>query len=852
MGTRWQGLLAPIDKPTGDGRRMGKDAMRWRELPLGLKWQRVDSEGHDDSVIIGSTDAINIGTAKQAVDKGWISADAVASKMEPGDLGVWGMGDLFDDVNAAELPRLAEDVAEAKLLLSRRVIGPSVDAGAATAILVETGTDEPLTEERFDELWLESMDTGQDMPIEMLFTDYEIAASTLVAIPAFAEARPFELLAQGDCPPGQHQGPDGTCMPDSYGEMALTAAVVGATDLPIADRATAWDGQAATGRVFDACTDGDTVDAACVARAYLYRDEDADPATQAAYKLGYADIIDGELRIVPAGVAACAGGRGVDAADLPADQADTIKAKICTLYGQIRDQFDDWPDCPFDSGDAADEAATTARVELATALTAAAAPLPADVFARPAQAPGYQLVTVHDPRPGEPFRRVSGYAAAFGVCHLGFKDVCIVPPESTTDYALFHRYVENTTDGPVTYGRLTTGHGRVGTGCSHLECRGKDDHACDYVDLAGAIAHYDRLRTVAHVRAHEFDGTGVWVTGIVAPDATADDLRVLSRQRVSGDWREVGAAMEMVELLALAREEPGFPIPHAGLRDGRQVSLTAAVPRPVPQPADLEAATDRHILSQRFAQQVAGLVVASLNANTTASTAAVTITPSMTAAEPAQHTGAMIALRMADDDAAALAVDGGEPAGELHMTLAFLGDASAIPGDTQTAILDAMRALVGQHQATGGEDPTGRSFAVSAFNPAADAEQDTAIVLGLSGAELSDLHTAVMDKLGTVFSPPEQYAPWAAHVTLAYTEDLSIVGRLADRTNREIRFDRLRVAFAGEFVDIPFVAPPESPADEAARLAAEVEAAVESVDAAQRARLAAMLQSEIEGVAVGV
>ncbi len=845
MGTRWQGLLAPIDKPTGDGRRMGKDAMRWRELPLGLKWQRVDSEGHDDSVIIGSTDAINIGTAKQAVDKGWISADAVASKMEPGDLGVWGMGDLFDDVNAAELPRLAEDVAEAKLLLSRRVIGPSVDAGAATAILVETGTDEPLTEERFDELWLESMESGTDMPIEMLFTDYEIAASTLVAIPAFAEARPFELLAAGDCPEGQHPMPDGTCMP---GEMALTAAVVGATDLPIADRGTTWDGQAAAGRVFDACTDGDTVDAACVARAFLYRDEDADPATQAAYKLGFADIIDGELRIVPAGVAATAGGRGVDAADLPADQVDAVKAKICTLYGAIRAEFDDWPDCPFDAGNAAAdvEADAAARVELARSLTAAARPLPADVFARPAETPDYQLVTVHDPRPGESFRRVSGYAAAFGVCHLGFRDVCIVPPESTTDYAMFHRFVENTTAGPVAYGRLTTGHGQVGTGCAHPQCRGKDDHACDLMDLAATIAHYDDLHTVAHVRAHEFDGAGVWVTGVVDPDATADDLRVLSRQRVSGDWREVGAGMEMVELLALAREEPGFPIPHAGLRNGRQVSLTAAVPRPIPTPAD--EPTDRHILSQRFAQEVAGLVIASLNANTTASVA-VTITPSLTAA---QHTGAMIALRMADDDAATLAVDGGEPADELHMTLAFLGDASAIPGDTQTAILDAMRALVDQHRATGGETPTGKSFAVSAFNPATDAEQETAIVLGLSGAELSQLQAAVMDKLGTVFTPPEQYAPWAAHVTLAYTEDLSIVGKLADRTNRDVHFDRLRVAFAGQYVDIPFAEPPESPADEAARLAAEVDAALESVGAAARARLAAELQAEIEGVAVCV
>src|SRR5690606_2579246 len=43
-----------------------------------------------------------------------------------------------------------------------------------------------------------------------------------------------------------------------------------------------------------------------------------------------------------------AGGRGVDAADIPADEKTTIKNKICSLYSTIRAKFDDWPECPFD------------------------------------------------------------------------------------------------------------------------------------------------------------------------------------------------------------------------------------------------------------------------------------------------------------------------------------------------------------------------------------------------------------------------------------------------------------------------------------------------------------------------
>src|SRR5690606_590087 len=81
--------------------------------------------------------------------------------------------------------------------------------------------------------------------------------------------------------------------PDADSEVeagALVAAVGGSTALPVADRDTPWDGDAAASRVFELCTDGDTVDPQCVARAFLWRDDDADPTTRAAYRLGFADV----------------------------------------------------------------------------------------------------------------------------------------------------------------------------------------------------------------------------------------------------------------------------------------------------------------------------------------------------------------------------------------------------------------------------------------------------------------------------------------------------------------------------------------------------------------------------------
>ncbi len=135
-------------------------------------------------------------------------------------------------------------------------------------------------------------------------------------------------------------------------DKALAAAVIGSNEMPIAARELEWDGDAARRRVFERFTDeSGAVDTNAVARAFLYRDSEADPATMGAYGLGFADIVDDELQIVPRGVAATAGGRGVRAADIPADEVPEIEARICTLYGQIREQDDTWPTCPFDDGE---------------------------------------------------------------------------------------------------------------------------------------------------------------------------------------------------------------------------------------------------------------------------------------------------------------------------------------------------------------------------------------------------------------------------------------------------------------------------------------------------------------------
>lgn len=177
---------------------------------------------------------------------------------------------------------------------------------------------------------------------------------------------------------------------------------------------------------------------------------------------------------------------------------------------------------------------------------------------------------------------------------------------------------------------------------------------------------------------------------------------------------------------------------------------------------------------------------------------AVSVALTVHASAPA-HTGAMIALIPSAADAERLAVDGGEPAGELHTTLMYLGDGATFDPAQRNRVIDAVRGI-----AAGAEDITADGFAVSVFNPT-NPERDTCIVLGLSGP-VADIHQQVTDAVNGLDLPdlPEQHTPWLPHITLLYTDDVTQAAELVDRAG-PVLFDRVRVAFAGETTDIPLL-----------------------------------------------
>jgi hypothetical protein len=155
--------------------------------------------------------------------------------------------------------------------------------------------------------------------------------------------------------------------------------------------------------------------------------------------------------------------------------------------------------------------------------------------------------------------RYYGHVATWGVCHLGFPGKCVTAPRSRNRYAYFHVGSTETAD----QGRIKTGKVTLGGG-----------HADTRLGFQAALSHYDDAGSaVADVRAGE-DTHGIWVSGVVRPGVDDRRLAELASAPLSGDWRHVGGALELVA--ALAVNTPGFPVVNVHRRGADDLALVAA------------------------------------------------------------------------------------------------------------------------------------------------------------------------------------------------------------------------------------------------------------------------------------
>lgn len=115
-------------------------------------------------------------------------------------------------------------------------------------------------------------------------------------------------------------------------DRALAAALSGAVGLPVAPRDHEWDGDAARSRVLETFES-----AADRAAAFLW--VDGDPDLAGSYHLGYADVVDGELMIIPRGVSAARGAlSGARGADL--NLPESVSQRLESIEAHVEAELD--------------------------------------------------------------------------------------------------------------------------------------------------------------------------------------------------------------------------------------------------------------------------------------------------------------------------------------------------------------------------------------------------------------------------------------------------------------------------------------------------------------------------------
>jgi hypothetical protein len=294
-------VLAVEGMPTADGRYIEPNALTHRAVPLTLYAQTRTpdgGQGHDNADVVGALTNLVRRPGPEVVSKS-------TGQPFPEGTFVWsGSGWMYTDVPAF---RMVKDGA---------LSGNSVDLSAVDA----------------------EVQLADDGSEQLTMTSGVIGATTLVGLPAFPDAYVVldgetvqpnaEALAASASPMWRSAELGDVCSPCLAGQLVATIGS-GYDSLPTATGSMAWDAGEAQKRIGD-WADGDPDK---LARAFLYRDDSADPKTIGAYSFPVADVIDGQLKLVPSSLPAAAG--RLDSSNMPAADKDKAKAVLAGLYRKV-------------------------------------------------------------------------------------------------------------------------------------------------------------------------------------------------------------------------------------------------------------------------------------------------------------------------------------------------------------------------------------------------------------------------------------------------------------------------------------------------------------------------------------
>jgi hypothetical protein len=230
-------------------------------------------------------------------------------------------------------------------------------------------------------------------------------------------------------------------------------------------------------------------------------------------------------------------------------------------FADVRVTLDPWPAAPMDEVELVGRAATDMDPDWMYASAAPEVLPPLDWFRQP-DLDRLTPLTISDSG------RVFGHIAGWETCHVGLPG-CVTAPPSPSGYSYFHVAEQRMAEG------MTLPVGTLVAGPTH--CRDMQ------AGFQAAQQHYydDPEAAVARVTAGE-DEHGIWVAGWVLPGATEAAKAVFRSSPVSGDWRRVGGALELIAVCSV--NAPGFPVPRArvsfsslgGHSQGVQLSLVAS------------------------------------------------------------------------------------------------------------------------------------------------------------------------------------------------------------------------------------------------------------------------------------
>lgn len=158
-------------------------------------------------------------------------------------------------------------------------------------------------------------------------------------------------------------------------------------------------------------------------------------------------------------------------------------------------------------------------------------------------------------------RRTYGYAAEWGVCHIGYAGRCVEPPmPEDGEFPEFH------------LGRTKTDAGYIKTGVMAYKVDHRD--AETILSETAEQSHFDNVKCAWSAVRLGVDERGIWFSGYVLPGVPEEDIVLIEATgQVSGEWK-FGAlrALQSVNV-------PGFPVMSASAvldDDGEVLALVAS------------------------------------------------------------------------------------------------------------------------------------------------------------------------------------------------------------------------------------------------------------------------------------